>query len=97
MQFSHGRKAFSLFYYNKTLFMDIPHIYEIRVEGHITDRWSEWFEALVISRLPNGESALTGSIVDQSALFGILTRVHDLNLILISVIRVPRTGEDEIS
>jgi hypothetical protein len=72
--------------------MDIPHVYEIRVEGHLADRWSEWFEGMAICKLSNGETTLTGLVVDQAALFGVLIRIHDLNLILVSVIRSPKVG-----
>ena len=67
--------------------MDAPYVYEIRVEGHLADRWSEWFEGLVIHNDPNGETTLTGQLTDQAALFGVLTKIHDLNLTLISVYR----------
>jgi hypothetical protein len=67
--------------------MDIPFIYEIRVEGHLPDHWSRWFEGLAICNQPNGESVLSGKLIDQAALFGVLARIHDLNLILISVAR----------
>jgi hypothetical protein len=68
--------------------MDQPHVYEIRVEGHLTDGWSEWFEGLAIRNEPNGETTLSGLISDQSALFGVLTKIHALNLTLISVYRL---------
>jgi hypothetical protein len=67
--------------------MDKPHVYEIRVEGHLTDRWLDWFEGLAIYNDPNGETTLSGSFVDQAALFGVLTKIHALNLTLISVNR----------
>jgi hypothetical protein len=69
--------------------MDAPHVYELRVEGHLADHWSEWFEGLTIYNDPNGETTLTGLLTDQAALFGVLNKIHDLNLILISVSRVP--------
>ena len=62
-------------------------VYEIRVEGHLPDRWSDWFEGLAIRREPNGETTLSGSLTDQATLFGVLTKIHNLNLILISVQR----------
>jgi hypothetical protein len=65
--------------------MDQPHVYEIRVEGHLTDRWSEWFEGLAIHNDSKGETTLSGLITDQSALFGVLTKIHALNLTLISI------------
>ncbi len=69
--------------------MDKSHVYEIRVEGHLTDRWSDWFEGLVIRNEPDGETTLRGAFVDQAALFGALTKIHALNLMLISVNRLP--------
>lgn len=65
--------------------MNKPCIYEIRVEGHLTERWSDWFEGLAIHNDPNGETILSGLLADQSALLGVLTRIHALNLSLISV------------
>ena len=69
--------------------MDEPCIYEIRVEGHLTERWSDWFEGLTIHNEPGGETTLRGSFVDQAALFGALTKIHSLNLTLVSVNRLP--------
>ena len=69
--------------------MDKPQIYEIRVENHLSENWTDWFEGLTIHNEPNGETVLSGSFVDQAALFGILTRVDSLNLTLISVNRLP--------
>ncbi len=69
--------------------MDTPHLYEIRVEGHLADCWSDWFDGLAIRNEPDGETVLTGLVVDQAALFGVLTRIHNLNLILVSVERAP--------
>lgn len=68
--------------------MDTSQVYEIRIEGHLAEGWSEWFEGLAIYKDPCGETVLTGALSDQSALFGVLTRIHDLNLTLISVFRV---------
>ena len=65
--------------------MDRLCIYEIRVEGHLSDRWSDWFDGLAIRNEPNGETKLSGALADQSALFGVLNKIHALNLILISV------------
>ena len=67
--------------------MDEPYIYEIRVEGHLTNRWSDWFEGLAIHNDSNGETILSGSLTDQAALFGALNKIHALNLTLISVNR----------
>ena len=59
--------------------------YEIRVKGQLDPRWSEWFDGLQITNEPNGEAVLSGYIQDQAALHGMLARVRDLNLQLISV------------
>lgn len=69
--------------------MDAPRVFEIRVEGHLADRWSDWFDGLIIHNDPNGEAILTGLLSDQAALFGVLNKIHDLNLILISVVGHP--------
>lgn len=71
--------------------MDKTSFYEIRVEGHLSDRWSDWFDELVIRNDPNGEAILSGTFVDQSALFGTLTKIQVLNLTLISVNRSVHT------
>lgn len=68
--------------------MDKPFIYEIHVEGHLTKHWSDWFEGMAIRIDPDGKTILKGLLADQSALFGVLNRIHDLNLILISVTRL---------
>lgn len=67
--------------------MERPHVYEIRVEDCLTERWSEWFEGLAIRNDPNGETTLSGPISDQAALFGVLYKIYALNLRLISVNR----------
>jgi hypothetical protein len=63
-------------------------IYEIRVEGHLTDRWSEWFEGLAIHNDPDGGTTLSGKLIDQAALMGALGKILALNLTLISVNRL---------
>jgi hypothetical protein len=68
--------------------MDKPCVYEIRIEGHLTERWSDWFEGLTIRNDTSGETMLSGTFVDQSALFGTLSKIHSLNLTLISVNRL---------
>jgi hypothetical protein len=63
-------------------------IYEIRVKGHLGERWAEWFAPLVICCEANGETILTGPLPDQAALHGVLVKVRDLNLVLLAVNRV---------
>jgi hypothetical protein len=74
--------------------MDKSCIYEIRVEGHLTDSWSDWFEGLAIRNDPNGETTMTGTLTDQAALYGVLAKIHNLNLILVSVHRSGSINED---
>ncbi len=62
--------------------------YNIRVKGHLDGRWSEWFDGLQITNSENGVAVLSGEIVDQAALHGVLNRVRNLNLPLISVTSV---------
>lgn len=74
--------------------MDIPHIYEIVIEGHLSGQWSDWFDGLTIQNEPTGETKLTGLLCDQAALYGVLSRIHDLNLVLVSVFRIADLGPD---
>jgi hypothetical protein len=60
--------------------------YRITVRGHLAHDWSAWFEGLTITNAVNGEATLAGMIVDQAALYGLLTKVRDLGLPLVAVI-----------
>ena len=60
-------------------------VYQIRVKGYLEEEWSDWFDGMAITHLKNGETTLTGPIVDQPALFGLLFKVNSLNLTLLSV------------
>lgn len=64
--------------------------YEIRIKGHLNQRWSHWFEGFVIALKDNGETLLSGPVVDQAALHGVLIKVRDLGLSLVSVTPVQR-------
>ncbi len=67
-------------------------VYTIRVKGHLDDRWRAWFENLRLEQQPDGCTVLAGPIADQAALHGILARIRDLGLPLLSVSRVePRS------
>ena len=59
--------------------------YSIRVRGHLDQSWSAWFDDLAITNEANGEAVLTGPVVDQAALHGLLAKVRDLGLPLIAV------------
>jgi hypothetical protein len=63
--------------------------YHIRVRGHLDAAWASWFEELAVTNERGGEALLAGPIVDQAALHGILVRIRDLGLPLLSVNRVP--------
>ena len=68
--------------------MHTPTFYEIRIQGHIENSWSSWFAGLSLDHEENGETVLRGVIVDQAALHGILMRIRDLGLPLVSVNRI---------
>ena len=70
-------------------------IYSIRLEGHLDRSWSEWLDGMTIISTENGETLLSGVVVDQAALHGLLARIRDLNLSLISIIRESEISEDE--
>ena len=59
--------------------------YQIRVKGHISDRWSTWFDGMALHREECGETTLTGELPDQTALHGILMKIRDLGLMLLEV------------
>jgi hypothetical protein len=60
-------------------------VYEIRLKGHVDDRWKDWFGGLAITRQRNGDTLLTGPVVDQAALHGLLRKVRDLGMPLLSL------------
>ncbi len=74
---------------------DEPMIYQIRIKGHLGSDWADWFEGLTITRKVNGETLLTGPVADQAALYGLLRKVRDLGLILLSVNPVESGQADE--
>jgi hypothetical protein len=62
--------------------------YRITIQGHLDGDWSDWFDGLTITLVDNGETTLTGPIVDQTALHGVLIKVRDLGLPLLGVSRI---------
>jgi hypothetical protein len=65
--------------------------YEIRVQGRLDDRWSAWLDGLALSRRDDGTTVLSGSVTDQAALHGLLHKLRDLGLPLVSVVRADAT------
>ena len=64
---------------------DAPELYEVRLKGHLDARWADRFGGLTITLVDNGETLLTGPVSDQAALHGLLKKVRDLGLPLVSV------------
>jgi hypothetical protein len=60
-------------------------VYRIRIKGHLGGQWTDWFNGLAISVDENGDTLLTGPVIDQAALHGLLRRVRDLGMPLVSV------------
>jgi len=65
-----------------------PMVYQIRIKGHLGHQWTDWFEGLTITLEEDGETLLTGPVVDDAALHGLLKKVRDLGMPLLSVNRV---------
>jgi hypothetical protein len=63
-------------------------VYQIRLKGHLGQQWTDWFDGLTITLAESGDTLLTGPVVDQAALHGLLKKVRDLGIPLVSVIRV---------
>jgi hypothetical protein len=67
---------------------DEPMVYQIRIKGHLGRQWTDWFGGLTITLEEDGDTLLAGPVVDQAALHGLLKKVRDLGLPLLSVNRV---------
>ena len=65
-----------------------PMVYQIRIKGHLGSQWTDWFGGLTITLEEDGDTLLTGPVVDQAALHGLLKKVRDLGMPLLSVTRV---------
>ncbi len=63
----------------------MPDYYEIKIKGHLDPRWSDWFAGLQLTHLEGNETLLAGELPDQASLHGLLERIRDLNLTLMSV------------
>jgi len=76
-----------------------PPVYQFRLGGHLGPQWTEWFAGLTITLEENGDTLLTGPVVDQAALHGLLKKVRDLGLPLLSVTRIDpnQAGSSDIN
>ena len=63
-------------------------VYQIRVKGHLGTQWADWFEGLTVTLEENGDTLLSGPVADQAALHGLLRKVRDLGIPLVSVVRI---------
>jgi len=71
-----------------------PELYEIRIKGHLDDGWTDWFEGLTITLEENGNTLLICTVIDQAALHGLLKRVRDLGMPLVSVSPIENDQSD---
>ena len=62
-----------------------PIVYQLRLRGHLDRRWVEWFDGLTITLEEGGDTLLTGPVIDQAALYGLLKKIRDLGMPLVSV------------
>lgn len=72
-----------------------PVVYQIRLKGHLGPQWTDWFEGLTITLEENGDTLLTGPVADQAALHGLLKKVRDLGLPLVSVCSLEHGQADQ--
>ena len=72
-----------------------PVVYQIRLKGHLRSQWTDWFEGLSITLEDNGDTLLTGQVIDQAALHGLLKIVRDLGMALVSVSPVESSKVDQ--
>jgi hypothetical protein len=75
--------------------LDEPATYEVRIKGHLGQDWEDWFDNTSISQTDNGETILTCTVQDQSALHGLLRRIRDLGIPLISVVQINADNAEE--
>ena len=76
--------------------MMVQERYQIRVKGHLGEKWQSWFDGLTITNLEQGEALLCGPLPDQAALHGVLAKIRDLGLPLLAVNRMAPDSSDEL-
>jgi hypothetical protein len=79
---------------NQATDSDQPVVYQIRIKGHLGLQWADWFAGLAVTLDDNGDMLLIGPVVDQAALYGLLKKVRDLGMPLLSVNRIQAAQAD---
>jgi len=74
--------------------MTEPAHYRIWVKGHLSEQWADWFGGLTLENLPDGYAMLSGTLPDQSALYGVLNRIRDVGLTLFALIRTEPANDE---
>ncbi|MBM3128623.1 MAG: hypothetical protein FJ009_08385 [Chloroflexi bacterium] len=74
---------------------DQSQVYQIRIAGHLGAQWTDWFDGMTITLEDNGDTLLTGKVVDQAALYGLLKKVRDLGMSLVAVSPVEHGQADQ--
>jgi hypothetical protein len=69
-------------------------VYQIRIKGHLGPQWSDWFEGMITTPQVNGDTVVTGLVIDQAALHGLLRKVRDLGVPLLSITEVQPDQQD---
>ena len=72
-----------------------PGRYQIRLQGHLGPRWAAWFDGMTLTRQGDGTTVLDGPVIDQAALYGLLAKLRDLGLPLLSLTRIGAAAEVE--
>lgn len=80
---------------DRTTDPDQPVTYQIRIKGYLGREWTAWFDGLIITLEENGTTLLTGQVVDQAALYGLLKKIRDLGMPLVSINRVEPGSPEE--
>jgi len=80
--------------FNPNIEPDHPTVYQIRIKGHLGPEWADWFQGLTITLEADGNTLLTGPVIDQASLHGLLKKVRDLGMPLISVSPLEHGQED---
>jgi hypothetical protein len=84
-----GHHGYRLMSHERDPKPDQPIGYQIRIKGHLGCEWTDWFEGLTITLEDNGDTLLTGPVIDQAALYGLLRKVRDVGMPLLSVVLSP--------